>query len=94
MREGREIRLFATREEMMVDYMKYPLYYPIDHVKLRGKFITIENEITGYKVYWFCEEDHDIPQCIMGLQISSLMLSYKLQRETIQYAMTRLRWTE
>lgn len=86
----REVRLFATQKEMFHDYGGYPTGED-DICKLRGKFITIETD-GRTRVSWYNEEDHDIAQCIMGLQISHLMLTHKLKRETVEYALTRLRY--
>ena len=88
----REVRLFSTRKEMFNDYGGYPTGED-DTCMLRGKFITIETN-GRTRVSWLNEEDHDIVECIMGVQISHLMLTHKLKRETVEYALTRLRYPE
>lgn len=88
----REVRLFTTRKEMFHDYGGYPAGEE-DTIKLRGTYITLVTD-GRTRVSWYNEEDHDIVQCIMGYEISHLMLTHKLKRETVDYALTRLRYPE
>jgi len=87
----REVRLFGTRAELMHDYEVYPRLHHADQVKLRGKFITLVNEELDAKVYWLCEEDHDIRQAIAGLEISHLFMAHTITRETMDWAIRRVR---
>ena len=88
----REVRLFNSRAELLHDYSVYPILHHADEPRLRGNFITLVNDELDAKVYWFCEEDHDIPQCISGLEISHLFMAHTITGETARYAMSRVRY--
>lgn len=85
----REVRLFKTQKEMFADFGAYSTAED-EQVRLRGKYLT--TEVDGRtSVSWYCEEDHDIPQCIMGYEIYRLLLTCGLSPEVVSYALTRVR---
>jgi len=88
----REVRLFHSRAELLHDYETYPRLHHADEPRLRGNFITLVNDELDAKVYWFCEEDHDIPQCISGLEVSHIFMTHTITAETARAAMARMRY--